>query len=84
MRVCVCAQVSTVQPGTVKVIVHDLCLAFQTPASATVHISNILEVTVRVVDKVSCLFFFKIQPPASVCNHFELEKNNKLADGGGK
>lgn len=45
-------QVSTVQPGTVKVMVHDLCLAFQTPATATVHISNILEVNVRVVDKV--------------------------------
>lgn len=51
-------QVSAVQPGTVKVMVHDLCLAFQTPASAIVHVSNILEVNVRVVDKVS--FFFKI------------------------
>lgn len=52
-----CAQVSTVQPGIVKVMVHDLCLAFQTPATATVHISNILEVNVRVVDKVSWCFF---------------------------
>lgn len=42
-----------VQPGTVQVMVHDLCLAFPAPATATVHISDILEVYVRVVDKVS-------------------------------
>uniref|UniRef100_A0A673Z9C5 Nucleoporin 210 n=1 Tax=Salmo trutta TaxID=8032 RepID=A0A673Z9C5_SALTR len=41
-----------VQPGTVQVMVHDLCLAFPAPATATVHISDILEVYVRVVDKV--------------------------------
>ncbi|XP_072222450.1 nuclear pore membrane glycoprotein 210 [Leuresthes tenuis] len=46
------AQVSAVQPGTVKVVVHDLCLAFPAPAKATVHVSDILEVYVRVVDKV--------------------------------
>jgi len=46
-------QVSAVQPGTVKVVVHDLCLAFPAPAKATVHVSDILEVYVRVVDKVS-------------------------------
>uniref|UniRef100_A0A8C4EAD9 Nucleoporin 210 n=1 Tax=Dicentrarchus labrax TaxID=13489 RepID=A0A8C4EAD9_DICLA len=45
-------QVSPVYPGEVKVMVHDLCLAFQTPATATVHVSDILEVYVRVVDKV--------------------------------
>lgn len=46
-------QVSAVHPGTVKVMVHDLCLAFPAPAEATVHVSDILEVYVRVVDKVS-------------------------------
>ncbi|XP_017265231.1 nuclear pore membrane glycoprotein 210 isoform X2 [Kryptolebias marmoratus] len=46
------AQVSPVQPGVVKVMVHDLCLAFPAPAKATVHVSDILEVYVRVVDKV--------------------------------
>ncbi|KAA8590872.1 hypothetical protein FQN60_001815 [Etheostoma spectabile] len=46
------AQVSPVYPGEVKVMVHDLCLAFPAPAMATVHISDILEVYVRVVDKV--------------------------------
>lgn len=49
----VCAQVSPVHPGVVKVMVYDLCLAFPAPAKATVHISDILEVYVRVVDKVS-------------------------------
>lgn len=34
-------------------MVHDLCLAFHAPATATVHVSDILEVFVRVVDKVS-------------------------------
>uniref|UniRef100_A0A3Q0R3P0 Nucleoporin 210 n=1 Tax=Amphilophus citrinellus TaxID=61819 RepID=A0A3Q0R3P0_AMPCI len=46
------AQVSPIHPGTVKVMVHDLCLAFPAPAKATVHVSDILEVYVRVVDKV--------------------------------
>uniref|UniRef100_A0A4W6ESR0 Nucleoporin 210 n=1 Tax=Lates calcarifer TaxID=8187 RepID=A0A4W6ESR0_LATCA len=46
------AQVSPVHPGVVKVMVHDLCLAFPAPAKATVHVSDILEVYVRVVDKV--------------------------------
>uniref|UniRef100_A0A667Z7B9 Nucleoporin 210 n=1 Tax=Myripristis murdjan TaxID=586833 RepID=A0A667Z7B9_9TELE len=46
------AQVVPVHPGVVKVMVHDLCLAFPAPATATVHISDILEVYVRVVDKV--------------------------------
>lgn len=34
-------------------MVHDLCLAFPAPAEAVVHVSDILEVYVRVVDKVS-------------------------------
>ncbi|XP_029579505.1 nuclear pore membrane glycoprotein 210 [Salmo trutta] len=46
------AEVLPVQPGTVQVMVHDLCLALPVPATATVHISDILEVYVRVVDKV--------------------------------
>ena len=49
----VCAQVSPIHPGVVSVMVHDLCLAFPAPARATVHVSDILEVYVRVVDKVS-------------------------------
>uniref|UniRef100_A0A3P8X2Y5 Nucleoporin 210 n=1 Tax=Cynoglossus semilaevis TaxID=244447 RepID=A0A3P8X2Y5_CYNSE len=44
--------VSPVLPGLVKVVVHDLCLAFPAPARATVRVSDILEVYVRVVDKV--------------------------------
>lgn len=47
------SQVSPVLPGLVKVVVHDLCLAFPAPARATVRVSDILEVYVRVVDKVS-------------------------------
>ncbi|XP_067383479.1 nuclear pore membrane glycoprotein 210 isoform X2 [Channa argus] len=46
------AQVAPIHPGVVKVMVHDLCLAFPAPAKATVHVSEILEVSVRVVDKV--------------------------------
>ncbi|XP_028266011.1 nuclear pore membrane glycoprotein 210 [Parambassis ranga] len=46
------AQVTPVHPGVVKVMVHDLCLAYPAPAKATVHVSDILEVYVRVVDKV--------------------------------
>lgn len=49
------AQVTPILPGMVKVMVHDLCLAFPAPAKATVHVSDILEVYVRVVDKVSVL-----------------------------
>ncbi|XP_070695859.1 nuclear pore membrane glycoprotein 210 isoform X2 [Pempheris klunzingeri] len=45
-------QVSPIHPGEVKVMVHDLCLPFPGPAKATVHVSDILEVYVRVVDKV--------------------------------
>ncbi|XP_072305024.1 nuclear pore membrane glycoprotein 210 [Eucyclogobius newberryi] len=44
--------VAPLHAGTVKVMVHDLCLAFPAPAKATVHVSDILEVYVRVVDKV--------------------------------
>uniref|UniRef100_A0A6Q2XNQ1 Nucleoporin 210 n=1 Tax=Esox lucius TaxID=8010 RepID=A0A6Q2XNQ1_ESOLU len=44
--------VAPVKPGMVQVMVHDLCLAFPAPATASVHVSNVMEVSVRVVDKV--------------------------------
>lgn len=34
-------------------MVHDLCLAFPAPAKAIIHVSDIQELYVRVVDKVS-------------------------------
>ncbi|XP_067096636.1 nuclear pore membrane glycoprotein 210 isoform X1 [Osmerus mordax] len=46
------AEVVPVQAGVVQVMIHDLCLAFPAPAMATVQVSDILEVYVRVVDKV--------------------------------
>ncbi|XP_051517594.1 nuclear pore membrane glycoprotein 210-like [Myxocyprinus asiaticus] len=46
------AQVIPVQAGVLQVMVHDLCLTFPSPTTATVHISDILEIYVRVVDKV--------------------------------
>ncbi|KAK7878654.1 hypothetical protein WMY93_030490 [Mugilogobius chulae] len=46
------AEVVPLHSGTVKVMIHDLCLAFPAPAKATVHVSDILEVYIRVVDKV--------------------------------
>ncbi|KAJ8016202.1 hypothetical protein DPEC_G00004740 [Dallia pectoralis] len=46
------AEVVPVQPGLVQVMVHDLCLAFPAPATASIHVSNVMEVYVRVVDKV--------------------------------
>ncbi|XP_054647663.1 nuclear pore membrane glycoprotein 210 isoform X2 [Dunckerocampus dactyliophorus] len=46
------AQIAPIHPGVVQVMVHDLCLAFPAPVKATVHVSDILEVNVRVVDKV--------------------------------
>ncbi|XP_066553883.1 nuclear pore membrane glycoprotein 210 [Amia ocellicauda] len=46
------AEVLPVHPGILQVMVHDLCLAFPAPAKAAVHISDIFEVYVRVVDKV--------------------------------
>ncbi|KAJ8333361.1 hypothetical protein SKAU_G00422570 [Synaphobranchus kaupii] len=45
-------QVRPLQPGLVAVMVHDLCLAFPAPATAAVRISDIVEVYIRVVDKV--------------------------------
>ncbi|KAL1021498.1 hypothetical protein UPYG_G00014030 [Umbra pygmaea] len=46
------AEVLPLQPGVVQVMVHDLCLAFPAPATAAVHVSDVMEVYVRVVDKV--------------------------------
>lgn len=45
-------QVVPLRPGVLQVMVHDLCLTFPAPATTTVHVSDILEVYVRVVDKV--------------------------------
>ncbi|EHB06293.1 Nuclear pore membrane glycoprotein 210 [Heterocephalus glaber] len=39
-------------PGSVTVMIHDLCLAFSSPAKAVIHVSDIQELYVRVVDKV--------------------------------
>lgn len=36
-------------------MIHDLCLAFPAPAEAEIHVSDIQELYVRVVDKVSAL-----------------------------
>uniref|UniRef100_A0AAV2M0I1 BIG2 domain-containing protein n=1 Tax=Knipowitschia caucasica TaxID=637954 RepID=A0AAV2M0I1_KNICA len=46
------AELKPLHSGTVKVMVHDLCLASPAPVKSTVHVSDILEVYVRVVDKV--------------------------------
>lgn len=40
-------------PGSVTVMIHDLCLAFAAPAKAEIYVSDIQELYVRVVDKVS-------------------------------
>ncbi|XP_069795905.1 nuclear pore membrane glycoprotein 210 isoform X2 [Narcine bancroftii] len=49
------AQVWPIHPGILTILVHDLCLAFPGPAKAEVHISDISELYVRVVDKVEIL-----------------------------
>ncbi|XP_051914460.1 nuclear pore membrane glycoprotein 210-like isoform X2 [Hippocampus zosterae] len=46
------AQIAPIHPGVVQVMVHDLCLASPSTAKATVYVSEILEVNLRVVDKV--------------------------------
>ncbi|XP_054990941.1 nuclear pore membrane glycoprotein 210 [Sorex araneus] len=46
------AMVLPLFPGSVTVMVHDLCLAFPAPAKAEVFVSDIQELYVRVVDKV--------------------------------
>ncbi|XP_058144859.1 nuclear pore membrane glycoprotein 210 [Dasypus novemcinctus] len=46
------ATVHPLLPGTLTVMIHDLCLAFPAPAKAEIHISDIQELYVRVVDKV--------------------------------
>lgn len=60
---------SPVRPGTVTVMVHDLCLAFPSPAKSTVHVSDILEVNVRVVDKVSLTLLPFWHPSAAAPHH---------------
>ncbi|KAG7260830.1 hypothetical protein CRUP_012778, partial [Coryphaenoides rupestris] len=44
-------RVVPLRAGTVKVMVHDLCLAFPAPATAAVHVSDILEVYVRMANE---------------------------------
>ncbi|XP_072277334.1 nuclear pore membrane glycoprotein 210 [Pyxicephalus adspersus] len=39
-------------PGTISIMVYDLCLPFPAPAIVHVHVSDILQVEVRMVDKV--------------------------------
>ncbi|XP_066051848.1 nuclear pore membrane glycoprotein 210 isoform X2 [Chamaea fasciata] len=46
------ALVQPLLPGSVTVMIHDLCLAFAAPAEAEIHVSDIQELYVRVVDKV--------------------------------
>ncbi|KAJ7410211.1 nuclear pore membrane glycoprotein 210 [Willisornis vidua] len=46
------ALVQPLLPGSVSVMIHDLCLAFPAPAKAEIHVSDIQELYVRVVDKV--------------------------------
>ncbi|XP_047390661.1 nuclear pore membrane glycoprotein 210 [Sciurus carolinensis] len=46
------ATVHPLFPGSATVMIHDLCLAFLAPAKAVVHVSDVHEVYVRVVDKV--------------------------------
>uniref|UniRef100_A0A8C3NWH2 Nucleoporin 210 n=1 Tax=Cyanoderma ruficeps TaxID=181631 RepID=A0A8C3NWH2_9PASS len=45
-------EVQPLLPGSVTVMIHDLCLAFPAPAEAEIHVSDIQELYVRVVDKV--------------------------------
>ncbi|XP_004581422.2 nuclear pore membrane glycoprotein 210 [Ochotona princeps] len=46
------ATVHPLLPGSSTIMIHDLCLAFPAPAKAIVHVSDIHELYVRVVDKV--------------------------------
>ncbi|VTJ83135.1 Hypothetical predicted protein [Marmota monax] len=46
------ATVHPLLPGSATVLIHDLCLPFLAPAKATVYVSDIHELYVRVVDKV--------------------------------
>ncbi|XP_007948814.1 nuclear pore membrane glycoprotein 210 [Orycteropus afer afer] len=46
------ATVRPLLPGTLTVMIHDLCLAFPAPAKAEISISDIQELYIRVVDKV--------------------------------
>ncbi|XP_076972518.1 nuclear pore membrane glycoprotein 210 isoform X2 [Tamandua tetradactyla] len=46
------ATVHPLLPGSLTVMIHDLCLAFPAPAKAKIYISDIQELYIRVVDKV--------------------------------
>lgn len=49
-------QVYPLFPGMSTIMIHDLCLTFPAPAKADVYVSDIQELYVRVVDKVSVSF----------------------------
>ncbi|XP_009565294.2 nuclear pore membrane glycoprotein 210 isoform X5 [Cuculus canorus] len=46
------ALVHPLLPGSVTVMIHDLCLVFPAPAKAEIYVSDVQELYVRVVDKV--------------------------------
>ncbi|NWI14714.1 PO210 protein, partial [Crypturellus soui] len=46
------ALVHPLLPGSVTVMIHDLCLALPAPAKAEIYVSDIQDVYIRVVDKV--------------------------------
>ncbi|KAM9324460.1 nuclear pore membrane glycoprotein 210 [Gastrophryne carolinensis] len=45
-------KVYPLRPGTLSIMIYDLCLAFLAPATVSVHVSDVLQAEVRVVDKV--------------------------------
>lgn len=50
-------------------MIHDLCLTFPAPAKADIHVSDIQELYVRVVDKVSSHFLKG--PLLLICRNWE-------------
>ena len=67
------------QPGVLQVMVHDLCLAFPAPATAAVRISDILEVYVRIVDKVCSGAYFSLSLPPFLCSSLSHSLSTCLA-----
>ncbi|KAK1801966.1 hypothetical protein P4O66_022598, partial [Electrophorus voltai] len=69
------AEVVPLRPGVLQVMVHDLCLTFPAPATVMVHISDILEVYVRVVDKRAVLSGADegARVNAGICTVFQVE-----------
>lgn len=60
-------QVHPLFPGTSTIMVHDLCLTFPAPAKADIYVSDIQELYVRVVDKVSGSLSADSQTLAKCC-----------------